>query len=100
MINQHQFKFNPETLEITIVRDKNTNETMQEHESIWAWDAIDIFTDEKTCGEIDDPTCLKDLLVKLCETFSQFGVYIEDEELRDELKREARQLLKMLKSTD
>lgn len=100
MINQHQFKFNPETLEITIVRDKNTNETMQEHESIWAWDAIDIFTDEETCVEIDDPTCLKDLLVKLCETFSQFGVYIEDEELRDELKREARQLLKMLKSTD
>lgn len=104
MINRHRFNFNPETLEITIVRDKNTNETMQEHESIWAWDAIDIWDGKEHSAEIDDPTCLKDLLIKLCESFvkdpHRIGVHIEDAELRNELEQEAKQLIEVLKSTD
>lgn len=104
MINQHQFKFNPETLEITIVRDKRPLSEWQDHECIWAWDAIDIFTDKETCGEIDDPTCLKDLLIKLCESFVEdplrMNVHIDDAELRNELEREAKQLIEVLKPTD
>lgn len=101
MINRHRFKFNPETLEITIVKDKNTNEIMQEHESVWAWDAIDIWDGKEHSAEIDDPTCLKDLLIKLCESFikDQFriGVHIDDAELRNELEEEAKQLIELLK---
>ncbi len=104
MINQHQFKFNPETLEITIVRDKNPIDKREEHECIWAWDAVDIWDGKEHASEIDDPTCLKDLLIALCKSFvkdpHRINVHIEDPELRNELEQEAKQLIEVLKSTD
>lgn len=101
MVNQHQFKFNPETLEITIVRDKRPTSEWEDHECIWAWDAVDIWDGTEHSAEIDDPTCLKDLLIALCKSFvndpHEISVHIDDEELRNELETEAKELIKLMK---